>query len=300
MKTPTLVMIFLAIGALAAKAATVHLKGGGTLEGKVVSSNDRQVVLDTSQGRVSIDASRVQSIDDNAPPPPAVPPAPMPPPRRVLVRRHEELFEPRLNTLSLDFGLAIPATSIDFGAINGGRANDGDIGARIGFQYLREFRPRNSLGLEFAYLDRSATDSPDLVPDAFAHVSGDSVILMANYKYTLAEEGSVRPYLLLGAGGHYTSTTVDAAPNPGFVWSDTLTAEHRRIVDGSAWGPAMSVRGGLDFLYAQPNVFSLEVGWTGLANSTLRPTAQGQALGLSGSSGMLNVISLSGRWGWSF
>lgn len=310
MKKLILFTIVMAIGASRARAAVVYLKGGGSLTGEVVSSSDKQVVIQTSQGRVSVDASRVESIDYKSSPPPAAPaarPAPAAPPAAAgpYVRPHD-LFEPRLNTVSFDFGLSVPASSLDFsgtdfgGGVRGGRANNGDLGARIGLQYLRAVTPRSALGVEFAYVDRSSTDSPDLLPNAFSHVSGDSVILLANWKYMLTKDGEVRPYVLFGAGGHYTSTTVDAHPNPGFVWSDTLTSEGRRIVDGSEWGPAMSVRLGLDFLFAQPTIFGLEVGWTGLANSKYRPTSQGQDLGLPGGTNMLNLITFSGRWGWSF
>ena len=298
--------LLLAISAASARADTVVLKGGGRLEGKVVSSTSREVVLDTSQGRVSVDAARVERIDYAQTAPPAAvapPPAAVPPPPRYQASRparREPLFEPRTQSLSLDLGLAAPLSSIDFSAIGGGRANNGDLGSLIGLQYLYQSSPRTGWGLEVKYYDRSATDSPGLVPNSFAHVSGDSLLLLGDLKYSLTDEGSVRPYVLLGAGAHYTSTTVDARPNPGFVWSDTLTNEGRRIVDGSVWGPALSVRLGLDFMFAEPNVFGLEAGWTGLANAAYRTTAQGQALGLSGSSGMLNFFTLAGRWGWSF
>lgn len=297
-----LFMLVLAAAARAASAATVHLKGGGTLEGTVVKSTDREVVLDTSQGRVSIDASRVERIDEASAPPPSVPPAQY---ERTVARRHEQIFEPRDQSISLDLGLAAPLTSIDFsgasfGGVPGGQANDGDLGARIGLQYLYFTSPRFGWGAEVAYLGRSATDSPNLIPNTFSHVSGDTLLLMGNLKCSLRTEGDVRPYLLLGAGAHYTSTTVDTRPNFGFVWSDTLTDERRRLVDGSVWGPALSVRLGLDFLFARPSVFGLEAGWTGLANAAYRTTFQGQALGLSGASPMLNFFTLSGRWGWSF
>jgi hypothetical protein len=301
----------LAISASSAQAATVFLKGGGSLEGAIVSSTAGQTVIDTSQGRVSVDAARIERIDygNAAPSPAAPPPAPggyqepghqapgYPPPPYA---RRRMVFEPRKNSLSIDFGLAAPLSSIDFSGIGGGSANNGDLGGLIGVQYLYLIKPRTSLGLEFNYYDRSFTDSPGLVPNSFAHVTGDSVLLLGDLKYSLTDQGSVRPYLLLGAGAHYTSTTVDAHPNPGFVWSDTLTSEGRRLVDGSVWGPAISVRLGLDLLFADPSVFGFEAGWTGLLNADYQPTAQGRALGLARTSETINFFTFAGRWGWNF
>jgi hypothetical protein len=131
MKTKIFFTLFLALGAVAAKAATVHLKGGGALVGRVIRSDARQTVLETSQGRVSIDASRIERIDDSTPPA-AAPARAAPPATYAPERRQEELFGRRAHSLSLDLGLAAPLSSIDFGSIQGGRANNGDLGARIG------------------------------------------------------------------------------------------------------------------------------------------------------------------------
>src|SRR3569832_1589128 len=179
MKKLILFSIILALGASWGRAAVVHLKGGGALAGDVVSSSDRQVVIDTSQGRVRVDASRIERI------------------------------EPRDQSLSLDLGLAAPLSDIDFsgtsfGGVPGGQASNGDIGGRIGLQYLRFTSPRTGWGLEVAYAGRSTTDSPDLMPKTFSHVSGGSLLLMGNLKYSLTPDGEVRPYALLGAGAHYT------------------------------------------------------------------------------------------------
>ncbi|HEX4048263.1 MAG TPA: hypothetical protein VH309_10540 [Elusimicrobiota bacterium] len=292
---------FLAIAATAARADTVILKGGGRLEGTVVRATKLEVLLDTSQGRVSIDADRVQSIDYGKDQ--ALTPVPVPPPyeyRMASRRGPEPLFEAPSQSLSIDFGLAAPLSGVNFSAEGGGTANDGDVGPLIGLQYLYFAAPRVGLGLEVNDYNRSRTDSPNLWPNAFAHVSGDSVLLMGNVKLALTDQGSVRPYLLLAGGAHRTTTTVDVQPIPGFVWNDTGTNEPRRVVDGAAWGPALSVRLGLDFGFVNPGVFALEAGWTGLMNASYQATGQGQALGLSGGSGTLNYFTLAGRWGWSF
>lgn len=295
---------FLALVATASRAAVVTLKGGGRLEGAVVSSDGRKVVLDTSQGRVSIDAARVRSIDYGAGPsaPAAAPPSVPAPPygARTQPPAWKSLFEPRRQSLSLDFGLDAPLNSVDFSGIGGGTANNGDVGPLIGLQYLYFTSPRIGLGLELNYYDRSSTDSQGLLSNSFAHVSGDSLLLLGDLKLSLTDRGSMRPYLLLAGGAHRTTTTIDARPNPGFVWSDTLSDEPRRVVDGETWGPALSVRLGLDFGFAEPSVFALEAGWTGLADAGYQATGQGQALGLSGASGTLNFFTLAGRWGWSF
>jgi opacity protein-like surface antigen len=304
MKTFLFTLLLVLSAAAASSAATVYLKEGGRLEGTVVRATGREVVLDTAQGRVSIDMAKVERIDYQKIAPPAAPPAvetrpPAYQPERR--RRWDPLSEPRTQSLSLDFGLAAPLSSIDFSAIGGGgSANNGDVGPLIGFQYLYFTSPRVGWGLEFDYYDRSTTDSSGLVPNSFSRVFGDSVLLLGDVKYSLTDQGPVRPYVLLGAGAHRTTTTVDARPNDGFVWSDTLTNERRRLVDGSAWGAAFSARLGLDFGFADPGVFALEAGWTGLTNAGYQTTAQGRALGLADKPGTLNFFTLAGRWGWSF
>lgn len=290
--------LFLTVAVASARGAAVVLKGGGRLEGEVVSATDREVVLDTSQGRVSIDAARVATIDYGRGGPPRREPAPFPSERRS--PRPEPLFDPARQSLSLDVGLAAPLSDVDFTGIGGGSAGNGEVGPLVGLQYLYYASPRVGVGLELNYYDRGVAESPSLVPSSFSRAFGDSLLLLGDVKCSLTDRGAVRPYVLLGAGAHRTTTTVDAHPAAGFAWSDTGTNETRRLADGGSWGPAASVRLGLDFGFADPRVFGLEAGWTGLANAGYRATPQGRALGLSDSSGMLNYFTLAGRWGWTF
>ena len=291
---------FMTIAVTAARADTVTLKEGGHLEGTVVSSTDRELVLDTPQGRVRIDAGRVASIDYAHGGALAPTPAPPPPEYRVARRRRREdaLFDPHQQALSIDFGLAAPLSNVS--GPGGGSASNGDVGPLVGLQYLYFASPNVAWGLEMNYYNRGATDSPGLAPHYFAHVYGDSLLLLGDLKLSLTDRGPVRPYVLLGAGGHNTTTTISAHPNPFFGWPDTGTNESRLLVNDSTWGPAASVRLGLDFGFADPRVFSLEAGWTGLWNAGYQPTAQGQLIGLPGASGMLNYFTLAGRWGWTF
>ena len=278
--------VTLALSAGAAQAASVHLKDGGRLEGALVSSTDVEVVLDAAQGRVRIDMNRVRNID-YAPgdsPAPALPSA--------AARQH---------MLSFDFALDAPIRGVNlFGPDVGGSANKGVEGSAVGFQYLYFPTPRIGWGLEFDYFGRSAYDSPNLLASAESQAFADTSLLLGVAKYSLATRGPVRPFVVLGAGAHRTTITVDSHPAPGFVWSDTMTDETRRLVDSSVVGFAATARLGLDFKLFDPSVFSLEAGWTGLARASYQATPEGKALGIAGVTGALTYFTFSGRWGFDF
>jgi hypothetical protein len=306
-----LLAVALAMAAGTAQAAIVYLKEGGSLQGSLVSSTDAEIVLDTSQGRVRIEMNRVRNIDyaQGVVPPaaPAAPPAAPPPDadqfyrRRLYAPAAPMPFDERRQMLTVDFGLASPLNSVRFsGTAGGGSASNGDVGTAFGFQYLYFSSPRVGWGLEYHYYDRGVADSQNLLPLSDSHVFGDTSLLLGVAKFSLTDGGVVRPFLLLGAGGHLSSTVVDSRPLQGYVWSDTQTNETRRLIDGGGVGLAASVRLGLDFGFIDPSVFSVEAGWTGLTNVSYQSTTQGSAIGISGASGSLNYFTLTGRWGLNF
>jgi hypothetical protein len=93
---------------------------------------------------------------------------------------------------------------------------------------------------------------------------------------------------------------IEATPNVGFGWTDTDSAETRTLVDDSRWGFASTVRMGVDFALADPSVFSLELGWTRLANPSYQATRAGQDLGLNSVTGNQDALAFAARWGWRF
>ena len=303
-----LLALSLVLAAGTARAAVVYLKEGGRLEGVLVSSTDAEIVLDTAQGRVRIDMNRVRNVDYAQGAAPAAPSAAAPPQdeerfvrRRRYAPAEETPFDERRQMLSADFGLAAPLSGVVFsGTAGGGSANNGDTGPAYGLQYLYLSSPRVGWGLEFHYYGRDAADAPNLLPSSDARVFGETALLLAVMKYSLTDRRAVRPYVLLGAGGHQTTTTIDARPLPGYSWSDTRTAETRRLVDASAAGLAASLRLGIDFGFVDPTVFSVEAGWTGLTSARYGATPQGTALGITGVTGPLNYFTLTARWGFSF
>ncbi len=288
-----------------ASAAIVILKDGGRLEGTVLRDSGGQLVLQTAQGTVSIPSANVQTIEYGeggpaAAPVPAAPPEPLPPRRRRRRYSDEELFGAMSQNLSIDLGLAAPLSDINFSGIGGGSASNGTVGPLIGVQYLHDISSRLAAGAELQYASRGATDSPGLLPNSEAHVFGDSVVLLALLKCFLADRGRARPFILVGIGADDTSTTVDAHPDFGFAWSDTGTAETRRLIDGSAWSLASTVRLGVDFDLRHADTLTLEAGWMGMSSASYGATGQGAALGLSGVSAALEYFTLAARWGFRF
>jgi len=201
--------------------------------------------------------------------------------------------------LSLGAGLAEPVSKVDFRAIGGGSADNGDLGVQLSGQYVYFPTPRLGAGFEADYVSRSGTLSTRLYPAADARVAGDSWLMLAILRYSLRDAGKARPFVLVGAGGAWNKTTIDVRPS---IWADTGTHETRRLVDDDAWAPAASVRFGVDIRLdaLAPGCFSLEAGWTGIAAARYGAAPRGRAVGLDGVSAPLHLLSFTARHAWRF
>lgn len=287
------VLLLLASAAPPAGAAVVRLKDGARIEGTVISSDARELVIRTPAGPRRVDAALVRSVEyEPAPLPAEAPRAPAyaPPP--------EPWRSDDKNLFSFGFGLAAPLSHVDFHAVGGGRASEGDLGPAVGVRYLRSVTSRLAAGVDLDYFHRAATDSPDLLPLADSSVVGDNLLMLAVARWHMIDHGSVRPYLLGGAGASRSWTRIESAPIRGFAWTDTGTDETRRLVDGSAWAFAAAARLGVDFDwdFADPAVIGLEAGWTALESRTYGATRSGRDLGLTSVSSRLDAFTLAVRW----
>ena len=291
--------ILLSACAARAGAAVVTLKDGSSLRGKVLGQTADGLELATPDGTLHIGLERVLRVDYAEPPPlpldlPLGQGAPAPPPAAAPGARS------RKQMVSIAFGLIEPVSRVDFHSVGGGSANNGDLGAQFGAQYLYFPVPCLGAGFDVDYFGRSGTISERLFPAASSSVNGDTWLMLGVLRYTFMHRGAARPFLLLGAGGAYNSETVDVRPSGN--WADTGTHETRRLIDDSSWTPAASARLGVDLHVdaIEPGIITFEAGWTGLAAARYGATPQGQKLGLSGISGPLNIITFTARYGWRF
>lgn len=205
----------------------------------------------------------------------------------------------RRRLVSVAVGLAQPVSRIHLGVPGGGAADNGDLGAHFGAQYVHFLTPRLGAGLDVDYASRGGTVSTRLYPAADARVAGDSWVMLGVLRWTLRDRGAARPFVLVGAGGAWNKTTVDVKPS---TWPDTATQETRRLVDDGAWVPAASARIGVDLRPddAAPGFVTLEAGWTGLGSAGYAATPRGEARGVSGATGPLHILTFTARYGWRF
>lgn len=287
----TLLLILLAAAATPARAAVVRLKDGGRIEGSVLSATAAEIVIQTGTGTRRIAADRVRTIEYETQAPPAPQPA---------WSGASSLPSEEKNLFSLGVGLSAPLSDVNFAGIGGGSASNGDLGPQVGVRYLRLVTRRFAAGMDFDYLHRAGTNSPGLLPLANSSVLGDNLLFMGIARWHLIDHGFARPYLLGGAGVSRSWTRIEASPISGFAWTDTNTAEVRRLVDDTVWAFAAAARVGIDFEweFSEPAVFSLEGGWTGLENRRYDATKSGRDLGLEGVSGRLDFFTLAARWSW--
>lgn len=286
--------ILLAACAARAQAAVVTLKDGGRLRGQVVGQTADGVELSTPEGTIHVGLERILRID-------YVDPGVIPPelPLGGEAAAVTRAARDRRQLVSLGLGLIAPVGRVSFKSIGGGSADNGDLGAQFGFQYLYFLTPRLGAGVDVDYFGRGGTRSEGLFPAAAASVGGDTWLMLGILRCSFTDTGKARPFVLVGAGGARNTETIDVRPS---VWADTGTHETRRLIDDSAWIPAASVRIGLDIDVdaLEPGTVTFEAGWTGLASARYGATPRGRALGLGSVSGPLNVISFTARYGWRF
>jgi opacity protein-like surface antigen len=277
-------------------AAVIHLKDGSRVRGTVVSATARQVQIHTEDGTRNVPADNILRIDY------AEEVEPGPPPGAPESRRYirEDDAEDLVQLFSFDLGLASPLSRVDTTSTGGTPARNGGTGLRLGVEYLYYVNKRLGVGLDFHYFHRSALDDSGFIPNGHTRISGDTIAPILVAKYSLTGRGAARPYVLAGAGVNHTSMIIDTQPFGGFRWSDTNTAETRRLVDDSRWGPAARAAVGVDFKATSPSIFSFEVGWTGIFNERYDGTPSGVDLGVDGVTGLLNTLTIALRWGWRF
>jgi opacity protein-like surface antigen len=284
-------------------ADTVHLKDGTSVQGSIIGAGTERIEVNTINGSMLIPRERITAIEiapsEITPTAPPMPPAAAPPPdffpRKPAASQEAPGFGPGADILSLQFGLAIPISQVSFSPIGGGNALNGDVGAILGLQYLHQLGRRLGLGLEFEYADRSTNETFGLFPSGVAYVSGDSLIFMGEGRWDLRDHGSVRPYVLGGLGAHRTTETIDARPFPGSFWATTFPFDTRQLIDDDLWGLASCVRFGVDFPMDHNASVGFDLSWLRLGAGTFHATPQGQAVGLTGVSGALDIISLAAR-----
>jgi hypothetical protein len=280
-------------------ADTIHLKDGTSVDGAIIGAGTERIEVNTVNGTMLIPRERIIGIDLS---PSQAPPAALLPilaPQPAPADEGAPGFAAGADILSLQFGLAIPISQVSFSAIGGGNALDGDVGAMLGLQYLHQFSRRLDLGVEFEYADRAQNQTFGLFPSGVASISGDSLIFMGEGRWNLRDHGKARPYLLGGLGAHRTTETIDVRPFPGNYWATTSPFDTRRLVDDDLWGLASCVRFGVDFPLDDKASLGFDLSWLHLTGGTYHATPQGQALGLGGVSGALDIISLAARIGFA-
>ena len=293
-------VLLLAASAIPASGAVVYLKDGSRVKGTIVGATAMDLTVLLPEGTLTISSDRIARVDysdsSEVPPPPSMPTPPPPaapppePAEEPEARDHKQLISPA-------FGFAVPLSNVN---VAGQSIPNGYAGGLTGVQYLYFFNDRLAAGADFTYFNRSPTDAQAFLPNTVAHVGGDTTLLMAVLRYELRDSGRVRPFILAGAGGGYSTLRIDARPVSGATWLDTGTAEYRRVVDGSAWRPGATLRAGLDFVFFRRMMITAEMGWTGLSGARYAATSLGQALGLGDATGPVNALAFSARWGWRF
>ena len=290
-------VLLLAALALPARGAVVYLKDGSHVKGTVVAATALDLTLSIPEGTLTISSDQIDRVDyseaSGTPPPPASEEPQAPPSEPAPEPRTEDYRQ----LVSPTFGFAGPLNNVNAG---GQSLQNGYAGGMTGVQYLYFLTKRLAAGVDLTYFNRAQTDGQAFLANTVARVSGDTTLMMAVLRYELKDAGHVRPFILAGAGGGYSTLAIDARPVFGAVWSDTGTAEYRRVVDGSAWRPGATLRAGLDFAYFRRMLITGEIGWTGLAGARYAATTQGQALGLGDATGPTNALVFAARWGWRF
>lgn len=296
----------LILSAASARAEVIYLREGGSIIGRVTSSDGTTIVVRTANGTIRIPQSKVDRIDYGTGRSAESAPAPAAPPPPVRSARTERYYgDPGpigegSRLLSFGLGFANPLGTIDFSQIRGGGSDRiGALGAEMDFRAIYMTSPYLGFGFGTALMIPGDENSTALIPNTSTDLSGGSAIFEGLFHWIINPNDPARVHVTGGLGFHVSSLTADSTPLPGFHWSDTGSFETRRLIDDSDAGFAGSLHAGVDFPINPALTIGGETGfyWT---DYSYKPTSTGQYMGLSGVSGNNRFWTLSGRLTWRF
>jgi len=175
--------------------------------------------------------------------------------------------------------------------MNTGKSVGGSAsGVSYGLRYLRSTTPFIAVGMDVDLLKPGDKSTDKLVTNASASIGIDSASMLGVVKIG-PTDGKMRPNLLLGLGMHLTSIRVEAVPQTGFVWPDTLTTEKRTLVSTGGRGVAIKIQGGADYALNDNLLGGAFLAFNYIGPAVYDSTDQGKSLGLSSLSGGMSAIT---------
>lgn len=185
-------------------------------------------------------------------------------------------------------------------SFNTGRAGGGTSGgAAYGLRYLRSTTPFIAVGMDVDLLKPADKTTDKLIADVQASTWIDSASLLGVVRVG-PTDGDLRPNMLLGLGLHLTSIRLEGTPKPGFVWSNTGTAEKRTLVNSGGRGVAIKIQAGADYALNDNLIGGAFLAFNHIGAAAYEATDQGKSAGLRAIQGSMSAItfgvSLNGRF----
>lgn len=163
-------------------------------------------------------------------------------------------------------------------------------GSAHGLRYLHSRTPFIGLGLDVDFLRPEDENSDKVIANGNALTSIDSASVLGVMRLGPTEE-TLRPYFLVGLGMHFSTVRIEAAPNPGYGWADTMTAEKRTLIDASAKAAAIKIQGGADYAITDNFLAGLFLAWNHMGSAKYEATEQAKSLGIDSVSGTMSAIT---------
>lgn len=172
-------------------------------------------------------------------------------------------------------------------------------GKAYGARVLRSLSPAAAIGVGADFLKPADTGSDKLIVNARSRTSIDSATFLGLLRVG-PTEAALQPHALIGLGVHVTSFRLEAQPQPGFGWIDTMTSEKRTLVDSQGMGLAIKLEGGADYALDDHFLVGAYASFTYLGGAQYEATDQAKSLGVGALRGSMTAlsagVSLTGRF----
>lgn len=132
----------------------------------------------------------------------------------------------------------------------------GKAGGAAGLQVMVPVTDQFSVGIDILNHTFGEKTSDTVLPGTRATYKFNAASFLLGGRLQLPKD-KLRPYIFAGMGLGQSSGWADIQPNPGLIWTDTGTAEKRRILDDS--GTAFAAAGAIGLDCFLNDLFSLGI-----------------------------------------